>query len=78
MSADAGTDSNRSNSEVDDTPKKAQEGIPGFSRKRVTHLVPSDRDDPELEALVREIIERVADIARRFAACAGMESLSFW
>jgi DNA-binding HxlR family transcriptional regulator len=32
-----------------------------ISRKRVTYPVPSDRDDPELEALVREIIGRVAD-----------------
>jgi len=32
-----------------------------ISRKRVLHRVPPDRDDPQLEALVREIIGRVAD-----------------
>lgn len=32
-----------------------------LSRKRAIHPVPSDRHDPELEALVREIIGRVAD-----------------
>ncbi|MDQ1410928.1 MAG: hypothetical protein QOJ41_2663 [Acidobacteriaceae bacterium] len=31
------------------------------ARKRVPLQVPPDRDDPELEALVREIIGRVAD-----------------
>jgi DNA-binding HxlR family transcriptional regulator len=31
------------------------------ARKRVPVRVPPDRDDPELEALVREIIGRVAD-----------------
>jgi DNA-binding HxlR family transcriptional regulator len=31
------------------------------SRKRSMHPAPSDRNDPELEALVREIIGRVAD-----------------
>ncbi len=30
MSADAGADPNRSNSEVVNTPKKAREGIPGL------------------------------------------------
>ena len=30
MSADAGADPNRSNSEVDNTPKKAREGNPGL------------------------------------------------
>lgn len=31
------------------------------ARKRVSRRVPPNRDDPELEALVREIIGRVAD-----------------
>jgi predicted Zn-dependent protease len=35
-----------------------------ISRKRVLHRVPHDHDDPQLEALVREIIGRVADTFR--------------